>query len=555
MKNRLSGYGLLNDPLLNKGTAFTQEERTLFQLHGLLPANVATFEEQISRRIEILHAFETDLEKYAFLRELQDTNEVLFYGLLVRYLQECLPLVYTPTVGQGCQEFSHIYRRPRGLFLTPLDVDRLDEILANPRFDQTEAIVVSDGERILGLGDQGAGGMGIPIGKLALYTGCGGIHPATTLPILLDVGTNNNERLNDPLYIGWHHERITGEEYDHFLEEFVEAVHRRWPNILLQFEDFARHHAAILLERYRDRLCTFNDDIQGTAAVATGTLLAAIQAAGETMAQQKIVFFGAGSAGCGIAGLMHQAIIESGVDAEKASSQIFLIDSDGLLLEDAKNVTTEQRPFLIPKNTVKNWHLDKPGNILLLDVIRNAKPTVLIGVSGQAGAFTEQIVREMAKNVEKPAIFPLSNPTSHAEATPADLLKWTDYRAVIGTGSPFAPIEYHGKIHHIDQTNNAYIFPGVALGVIAVKARRVSNEMFMTAAKTLASLSPARLQPEGNLLPPISALREVALAVALAVARQAHKEGLTDIAVDDIDEAVHKKMWTPGYPSFEKAHS
>jgi len=548
------GYHLLADPILNKGTAFTDDERHEFELHGLLPPTIATLDQQVSRRLEALRGFGTDLERYAFLRDLQDTNETLFHALLARNIEELLPIVYTPTVGAGCQNFSRLFRRPRGLFLSIPHRKRLKDILANPHFEHTEVIVVTDGERILGLGDQGAGGMGIPIGKLALYTACGGIAPSTCLPVLLDVGTDNQERLNDPLYVGWRHERVHGQDYDDFVEEFVSAVSERWPHVLLQWEDFAKNNATRLLDRYRDRLCTFNDDIQGTAAVATGTLLSAIQVTGVPLTNQRICIVGAGSAGCGIAGLLLEAMVEAGLTRDDARKRFFMVDYEGLLCKGMNSITSFQEPFLRDPSVASTWQLETPGRVTLLDVVRNAKPTTLIGVSGQPGAFTERVVRAMAANNPRPVIFPLSNPTSRAEATPTDVETWTQGRAIIGTGSPFPPLMRNGKPFSVDQTNNSYIFPGVGLGAIASRARRVTDTMFMAAAKALAALSPARNDPAKNLLPPVTALREVSIAVAMAVARQAHKEGLTEgLSTDEIEAAIHAKMWTPQYLPYRRA--
>jgi malate dehydrogenase (oxaloacetate-decarboxylating) len=550
----LSGYELLADPQLNKGTAFSESEREAFDLHGLLPPNVATLDEQVSRRLQALRGYETDIERYAVLRELQDTNETLFYALLVSNLEELLPIVYTPTVGAGCQQFSRLFRKPRGLFLSIPHKDRIDQIFAQPRFDKVEAIVVTDGERILGLGDQGAGGMGIPIGKLALYTGCGGLHPATTLPILLDVGTDNPDCLADPLYVGWRHERVRGQEYDDFVEAFVSAVVKRWPRVLLQWEDFAKNNATRLLERYRDRLCTFNDDVQGTAAVATGTLLAAINVTGVPLTEQRVAVLGAGSAGCGIAGLIRAAMRDAGISDTEAATRFFMVDRDGLLVEGMTGLASFQLPFLQKKSAIADWKLSHPDKVGLLDVVRNAKPTVLIGVSGQAGAFSEPIVRAMAECNKRPVIFPLSNPTSREEATPVDIEAWTEGRALIGVGSPFPPITRDGARFKIDQTNNSYIFPGVGLGALAVGAGRISDGMFMAAAKALASSSPARNNPKHNLLPPVSALRETAVTVALAVALQAHKEGLAgNIPIEQIEQRIRAKVWTPRYAPYRRA--
>ncbi|WP_144161145.1 NAD-dependent malic enzyme [Paraburkholderia sp. BCC1885] len=551
-----SGYELLATPLLNKGTAFTESERDAFDLHGLLPPTIGTLEEQVSRRLQALRSFATDLERYAFLRDLQDTNETLFFSLLVQNLEELLPIVYTPTVGAGCQQFSRLFRKPRGLFLSLPHKKRIASILAHPSFDKVEAIVVTDGERILGLGDQGAGGMGIPIGKLALYTGCGGLHPATTLPILLDVGTDNPDCLNDPLYIGWRHERVRGEEYDDFIETFVSAVAKRWPHVLLQWEDFAKNNATRMLEKYRDRLCTFNDDVQGTAAVATGTLLSAINVTGVPLTEQRIAVMGAGSAGCGIASLIRKAMTDAGLSDSEAGKRFFMVDRDGLLVEGMDGIASFQQPFLQDKAALANWKLDHPDRVALLDVVRNAKPTVLIGVSGQAGAFSEPVVRAMAEHNARPVIFPLSNPTSRAEATPGDLEAWSEGRAVIGTGSPFPALERKGAKFKVDQTNNSYIFPGVGLGAIAVKASRVTDQMFMAAAKALAAASPARSDPGKNLLPPVTSLRDVSITVALAVALQAHKEGLTQgVSTDQIEGLIRSKVWTPHYVPYQRVKS
>lgn len=548
MATELSGYELLTDPQLNKGTAFSEEERDALRLHGLLPPHISTLDEQMSRALQALCQLETDLERYAFLRELQDTNETLFYALLVGNLEELLPVAYTPTVGAGCQQFSRLYRKPRGLFLSIPHMSRFDEIFAQPRFDAVEVIVVTDGERILGLGDQGAGGMGIPIGKLALYSGCGGLHPSTTLPILLDVGTDNADCLADPLYVGWRHERVRGQPYDDVIEAFVAAVIRRWPRVLLQWEDFAKANATRLLERYRDRLSTFNDDVQGTAAVATGTLLAAVNVTGVPLTEQRVAVFGAGSAGCGIAALIRTAMCDAGLSESEAAARFFMVDRDGLLTEGMPGLAPFQAPFAQARAAVAGWTLDHPDRIDLLDVVRNARPTVLIGVSGVAGAFGEPVVRAMAACNERPVIFPLSNPTSRAEATPADIEAWTDGRALMGVGSPFPTILRGGVRFKVDQTNNSYIFPGVGLGVLAVGAARVSDGMFMAAAKALAKSSPARDNARHNLWPPVSALREVATNVAFAVAMQAHKEGhVPSVSVDQIEERIRAKIWTPRY--------
>jgi len=543
------GPELVRDPLLNKGTAFSDHERDVYGLHGLLPPHVGTLEGQLDRRIKAFRSYDTPFEQYVFLRALQDRNETLFYALLGAHLEEMLPIVYTPTVGEGCVRFSDVWNQPRGLFLSWPQRHRIEQILADPRLDATEVIVVSDGERILGLGDQGAGGMGIPIGKLSLYTACAGLHPSTTLPILLDVGTDNEARLADPLYLGWRQKRVRGQEYDDFVEAFVSAVTRRWPNVLLQWEDFAQANAGRMLERYRDRLCTFNDDIQGTAAVAAGTLLAAMQSTGGSLADQRIVVFGAGTAGIGIASLLFRLLVDAGVPEVEARQRFYAIDRPGLLTGDMTDILPFQRPFAQPHANVAGWALRDPSRIDLFDVMTNAKPTVLIGVSGRAGAFTEDAIRAMAANVARPVIFPLSNPTSNSEAAPADLLAWTNGRAIIGTGSPFPPVvDAAGSARKIDQTNNSYIFPGVGLGVLAVSARRVTDRMFESAARALAEISPARTSPSATLLPSVTQLRAVAAVVARAVARTAREEGLCP-AYDDtqIDARIDAKMWRPAY--------
>jgi malate dehydrogenase (oxaloacetate-decarboxylating) len=549
----LSGYELLNDPLLNKGTAFTEAERDDFELHGLLPPHVAELDYQVKRRLDAFRALGSDLQKYTFLRGLQDSNEILFYALLTRNIEEMMPIVYTPTVGLGCQLFSRIFRKPRGLFLSLPHKDAIRRILGNPRFDGVEAIVVSDGERILGLGDQGAGGMGIPIGKLSLYTACAGLHPSTTLPIILDVGTDNREHLDDPLYIGWQHERVRGAEYDEFIASFVDAVSERWPHVLLHWEDFAIGNANRLLARYRDRLCTFNDDIQGTAAIAVGTLLSAINVTGVPLTEQRVAVLGAGSAGTGICALLVRAMIDAGLPKAEAYSRFYLVDRDGLLIEGMTGLQPFQAPFAQPRTNLAGWTLPAPDRVSLDDVVANAHPTVLIGTSGQPHAFHEAVVRAMAARVRRPVIFPLSNPTERAEATPQDLLAWSEGRAVIGTGSPFPPIRRDGHAFRIDQTNNAYVYPGIGLGAIAAKARRVSDDMFLAAARTIADMSPAKADAQANLLPPLVESRKLSFYVAIAVAKQAQAEGLADaIADEELVAAVMAKMWEPAYANYRR---
>jgi malate dehydrogenase (oxaloacetate-decarboxylating) len=540
-------------PGLNKGTAFTEAERDLFALHGLLPPHIGTLEDQRERRKRAFDSLPTAFAKYAFMRELQDTTETLFYSLIAHNVEELVPIVYTPTVGEGCQRFSEIWRKPRGLFLSYPNKDRIEQILSHSRYDHVRCIVVSDGERILGLGDQGAGGMGIPIGKMALYTALAGIPPEHCLPVLLDVGTDNEALLREPIYIGWQHKRVRGQEYDDFVETFVTAVERRWPHILLQWEDFAGVNAARLLERYRSRLCTFNDDIQGTAAVTTATLLAAVYATGIPLKEQTIAMFGSGSAGIGIVDLLVKAMKEEGLSEEQARKRIYAFNRYGLLVEGSEGIRDGQLPLVRKREDVAGWKLAGSGAISLLDVVRNAKVTVLAGVSAQAGAFTEEIVREMASHTPRPVIFPLSNPTSRSEATPADLLRWTDGRALVGTGSPFAPVEIGGRQIRIAQINNSYIFPGLALGILVSRARRVTDGMIMAAAKTLASLSPAREDKNAPLLPPIADSRQVGLVVGEAVALQAVADGVADAAGEvPVKEQLRAYVWEPVYRPYER---
>jgi malate dehydrogenase (oxaloacetate-decarboxylating) len=551
----LSGFNLINSPRLNKGTAFTDHERDVFKLHGLLPPHVGTLDEQIERRMDALRGQPTPFSKYSFLRDLEDTNETLFYALLVRNIEEMLPLVYTPTVGEGCQRFSEIWRKPRGLFLSYPNKDRMEKILSHPRYDCVKCIVVSDGERILGLGDQGAGGMGIPIGKLALYTALGGIHPEYCLPILLDVGTDNEDRLKSPLYIGWRHNRVRGEDYDAFVDLFVSCAKRRWPQVLLQWEDFAGSNAARFLARYRDQLCTFNDDIQGTAAVATATLISAINVTGVPLEQQKIAILGFGSAGIGIANLLAQFMRGKGLTEAEARSRFYAIDRYGLITERGRDVRPEQLPYAREEQEVQRWK--QPGQqtreeISLLNVVRHARPTVLIGVSGQPGAFTEEVVRAMAEHAERPVIFPLSNPTSRSEATAQDLMDWTGGRALIGTGSPFAPVTVGGKKIPVTQTNNSYIFPGLALGILASRAKRVTDTMVKAAAGELVRHLPTQEDKQARLLPPLAQARQLGRLIGRAVGRQAILDGQAQVAdKEELDRELEANIWEPVYVPYE----
>ena len=551
-----AGPALLEAPLLNKGSAFTQRERQQFNLEGLLPYNIETIEEQEARVYQQLCSFDSPIDKHIYLRNIQDTNETAYFRLVTDHLAEIMPLIYTPTVGLACQQFSKIYRRKRGLFISYPDRDRIEEMLQNATKQNVKVIVVTDGERILGLGDQGIGGMGIPIGKLALYTACGGISPAYTLPVTLDVGTNNPALLDDPMYMGWRHPRITGEEYYEFVDEFIQALKVRWPNALLQFEDFAQDHATPLLNRYRDQLCCFNDDIQGTAAVTVGTLMAACKAKGEQLKDQCIVFAGAGSAGCGIADQIVKQMKYEGASEEEARSRIFLISRDGLLQKGLPGLFDFQIPFCTPDEVVNSWSLTHKvgdGVINLLDVVSNTRPTVLIGVSGQAGLFTKAVIEAMQAHCERPLILPLSNPTSQVEAQPVDILRWTYGKALVATGSPFAPVDMGEKIIEIAQCNNSYIFPGVGLGVITAKASRITDNMMMTASRALADSSPIVKLGVGALLPPLETIREVSKIIAKAVIVQAIADGVAlPIPYELIDEKIEKNFWQPEYREYRR---
>jgi malate dehydrogenase (oxaloacetate-decarboxylating) len=539
---------LLDTPLLNKGTAFTDEERTQFGLHGLLPPCLETLEEQVARAYEAYKRKDDDLERHIYLRALQDNNEVLFYRLLLDHIEEMTPIVYTPTVALACQQFSHIYRRPRGMFIPYPQRNCTVSLLRNRRNPNVDVIVVTDGERILGIGDQGVGGLGIPIGKLSLYTLIGGIRPERTLPIVLDVGTNNAERLDDPEYLGWRHERITGDDYFAFVEQFVDAVKEELPETCLQWEDFANPHARPILDRYRDQLLTFNDDIQGTAAVALGAILGAIKVTGKNLKDQQIVMFGAGSAATGVADGLRAAMTEEGLTEEEAPTRFWLINSKGVLHSGRKDLTSEQMIYAQPESRVACLPRTSNGNVGLANVIGQIDATILIGLSTVGGAFSEAIVREMARKVERPIIFPLSNPTSKSEASAEDLIRWTDGRAVLATGSPFAPVNYGGRKIPIAQCNNVYIFPAMGLGVVASRARRVTDSMMLAAARTLAANSPALRGSSASLLPPLTDLRRVAAEIAVAVGIAAQKDGVAaEIAEDELRTRVMATQWTPVY--------
>ncbi|HFD2272699.1 TPA: NAD-dependent malic enzyme [Legionella pneumophila] len=546
------GMDILRDPILNKGTAFSLQERDEFALHGLIPTTVETLEQQVVRCLDAYSAKEDPLEKHIYLRALQDRNEVLFYRFIIDNLVHILPIIYTPVVGQACEMFSHIYRQPRGVFLSYPERDKLDSIIQNIASTRsTKVIVVTDGERILGLGDQGAGGLGIPIGKLSLYTSCGGIHPSNTLPIILDVGTNNKERLDDPEYIGWRHARISGKEYDDFVDQFVQSIKRHMPHVLLQFEDFAQQHAYPLLERYKNQLCTFNDDIQGTASVAVAAILAATRVTNTPLKEHRVALLGAGSAGCGISEQLVHAMMNQGLSEEEARSRFYLVDRYGLLHDEMTDLLPFQKGFVRSSTSLQNWKLEKKGEITLTDVINNAQPTILLGVSGQPNQFKEAMIKTMLSYCERPIIFPLSNPTSRAEAIPQDLLNWTAGKAFIATGSPFEPVVINGHKIEIAQCNNSYIFPGVGLGVVAGQAKRVTDLMMMAAAVALSELAPAIRTGEGRLLPELNSIREVSQHIARAVILQGIKEGhIEPMNNNKIDDSIKRTMWTPQYEPY-----
>jgi malate dehydrogenase (oxaloacetate-decarboxylating) len=543
---------LLETALLNKGSAFTASERQEFNLDGLLPTAIESIEDQGNRAYHQFSHLRNDLNKHIFLRTIQDANETLYFNLLSKHLEEMMPIIYTPTVGQACQQFSRIYRRKRGLFLSYPDRDKMSAMLRNLDKDNVKVIVVTDSERILGLGDQGIGGMGIPIGKLALYSDCGGISPAYTLPITLDVGTNNQELLDDPMYMGWRHERITGEEYFNFVDLFIQGVKSRWPGVLLQFEDFAQANATPLLKKYQHEICCFNDDIQGTAAVTVGTLLAACHANNCSITDQRVVFIGGGSAGCGIAEQLVAHMIKHGLSEQQALSRVYLFTQHGLLNSDMDQLLDFQRKFAKDPKEIADWN-NNGDAISLLDVVRESKSTILIGVSGQAGLMTESIIKAMYANCNKPIVLPLSNPTSHAEAVPKDIIHWTEGNAIVATGSPFDSVEYQGMHYAIVQCNNSYIFPGVGLGVIASQASRVTEKMFMLASEALAECSPLVNGTGKELLPGLNKLRKVSLTIALAVGLQAIAEGVAPAATkEQLEQKIQDNFWDPEYREYKR---
>jgi malate dehydrogenase (oxaloacetate-decarboxylating) len=548
----LRGMDLLDTPVWNKGTAFDDHERVTLGLNGLLPPQVESLQEQSVRAYEAYNTKKTDLGRHVYLRQLQDSNETLFYRLMFDHIEEMMPIVYTPTVGLACQQFSHIYRRPRGLVVSYPLRDSIVEVLRNRPNAEVDVVVVTDGERILGLGDQGVGGLGIPIGKLSLYSLIGGIHPSRTLPIVLDVGTNNQERLNDPEYLGWRHERVRGQEYLDFVDRFVQAVKQELPHTCLQWEDFATPNARPLLVRYQKELLTFNDDVQGTAAVVLGAVAGASKVARKSFKEHQIVFVGAGSAAIGVADYLRVAMVEEGLSENEARARFWIVDKDGLLDSDRRDLSDEQKSYARDRNEIADWPRNQHGQVGLAEVISKVDATVLIGLSTVKGIFTEPIVREMARKTERPIIFPLSNPTSLSEAEPSDLLAWTEGRALVATGSPFAAVKYGGKSIEIAQCNNVFIFPAVGLGLLASKARRVTDKMMLAGAKALGDHSPAIRDPAASLLPSVRTIREVALEIAYAVALKAQEEGLAPACEPEaLRQEVIESQWIPEYIPYQ----
>ncbi|MFC8770471.1 oxaloacetate-decarboxylating malate dehydrogenase [Bacillus cereus] len=548
LETTLRGVEVLSTPLLNKGVAFTQEEREELGLKGLLPPAVLTLEEQSRRAYEQFCSQPDDLLKNVYLTALHDRNEVLFYRILTNHLREMLPIVYTPTVGVAIQRYSHEYRKPRGVYLSINDSSGIEEAFANigATAENIDLVVVTDGEGILGIGDWGVGGINIAIGKLAVYTAAVGIDPSRVLPVILDVGTNREELLNNPFYIGNRHPRITGEAYDEFIDTFVQAVSKQFPKALLHWEDFSSRNARKILDKYRHDICTFNDDIQGTGAVSLAAVLSAVKVSGVPLSEHRVVVFGAGTAGIGIADQVRDAMVRVGVSEEESYKRFWCIDRNGLVTDNMEDLLDFQIPYARREAEVSEW---KQNDVIgLAEVVKHVKPTILIGTSTVAGAFKEEIIKEMASHVERPIILPMSNPTPLAEAKPVDLIEWTEGRALVATGSPFEPVTYNGVTYVIGQSNNALIFPGLGLGTIVVRASVMTDGMFAAAAEAVASMVDTS-QPGAPILPEVEELRNISEMVAIEVAKVAVAEGVAreNLSDNDIKIAVKEAIWEPEY--------
>ena len=549
----VTGEAVLEDPLLNKGTCFTAVERDAFCLHGLLPPGIATEEEQRARAYENYLRSGPDVQRYLFLAALQDRNETLFYRLLLDHLEEMAPIVYTPTVGKVCEQFSHIYRRPRGVYVSIQDRGRIAEILRQASHPDVRVIVATDNEAILGIGDQGVGGMGIPIGKLALYTAGAGFHPSRCLPLDIDVGTDNQALLDDPLYLGVPRRRVRGEEYDALIDEIVDAIRDVFPRALLQWEDFSNRNAFRVLSRHRSRILSFNDDIEGTGAVVTAGIRSAVHNVSRTLADERIVFFGAGASGAGSALAVRRALAQAGVPQDELSSRVLCLDSKGLIVADRPGLEAEKAAIAAPVELVRSWGQGGNGRVSLDQVVSSFHPTVLVGASGQTGAFTEPIVRAMLGRCDRPVILPISNPTSKCEATPEDLLGWSRGAAVVGTGSPFPAVDVDGIVHEIGQGNNALVFPGVGLGAVAVEARRLTDEAFAAASRAVFECTERSGRPGAPIYPPLSKLREISFQVALAVGNALVSEGAApERTPQEIEARVRSMVWDPVYRPYRR---
>jgi len=553
IETSICGKPLLTLPQLNKSTAFTREERVEFNLLGKLPHQVETLEEQVKRVYLQYGSYTTRMQQNIYLNNLHDKNQILFYKLLSCHLAEMLPTIYTPIVGTAVKRFSHEYRQPRGLYIAHSDKNQLTKIINNRSNPEIDLIVVTDGEGVLGIGDQGIGGMDIPVAKLMVYTLCGGIDPTRTLPVFLDVGTNNQELLNDPFYLGCRHPRIDTEQYDSFIETFVSTIHESFPNAFLHWEDFGRGNARRILEQYKDQLCTFNDDIQGTGAVTLAALLAACEVTNHQLEDHRIVVFGAGSAGTGISDQIVDALVRQGLSAKEAYQRFWLIDRNGLLLNTDNDLTEAQLPYAKKFEEISDWTINGHQNPSLTDTIRNVKPTILIGSSAQPNAFSQDIIETMSHTCERPIIFPLSNPDEKCEAQPADILHWSQGKALIATGTAFSAVEYQNRQVQIAQCNNALVFPGIGLGILAVKAKRLTKAMIWTAAHTLSQFAPSKKDSFQPLLPSLDNAQTVAKAIAAAVAKVAIDEGLAQIhSEDDLHQIIEGMFWEPRYLPFRK---